>query len=294
MLRIDLINVQAISEAHFEFQDNSITEFVGNNSNGKSIVAKVIEYLTKGDLTHSDVREAIMKDGCEQSVVLFTYGYKQLGVILKAELRDCLIMYVPDIRKEKEPNGRFLRPLGDADGTAIFLKQFGFRTYAKGDICLQLAPTFGAIPFVTTSGAINSDIVNDITVDRVADEFLTSFSTITFPTFKNRIKKLKAEQDHLMQVIENMESYDWRRYDELANRMSELYQCLAGYEYIEVKDIPIPNLDIIDVPYCQVVDIPIVTFYEYPPVVESCENELSDYIQIVNGVCPTCGKPLIE
>ena len=92
MFKIDLINVQAIGEAHIVMEDNTINVFTGNNSNGKSIVSKVIEYLSKGDLIHKDVREALIKDSAEQAVVLMTLGSRQLGLVLTRELNKlCLI-----------------------------------------------------------------------------------------------------------------------------------------------------------------------------------------------------------
>ena len=294
MLKVDLVNVQAISEAHMVFEDNSISEFTGNNSNGKSILSKVIEYLTKGDLIHKDVREALIKDTSESAVVLFTLNNKQLGIVLAHELKNSIVMYVPDLEHENDEGGKILRPLSDSNGVEAMVKEFGFRTYSKGDICLQLAPTFGAVPFVTTSGSVNNDIVTDITIDKVADEFLKSFSTITFPTFKDRVKRLTKEKEHIETVLENMESYDWRAYEDVAEKMSDIYNAIRAYQPIQVKDIPVPPLEVIPVREIQVKDIPIVTFYDYCEMVNDTGKELTDYIDIMNGVCPTCGRALIE
>ena len=294
MIKIDLVNVQAIGEAHIVLEDNSITEFTGNNSNGKSITSKVIEYLTKGDLVHKDVREALINDYSEQAVILITYNKKQLGLILKRELKDSIIMYVPDIDREKEPNGRIVRPLGDSGACEIIMHEFGFRTYNKGDICLQLAPTFGAIPFVTTSGSVNDDIVNDITTDKVADEFLTSFATITYPLFRDTVKRLKAEKENIQTVLDNMESYDWREYEDIADRMNEVYSAIRSYQFIQIEEIPIPHLDVIAVPEYTVSEIPIIRLYDYCSPVAVIETELENYVSIMNGVCPTCGRPWIE
>lgn len=294
MLEIDLVNIQAIEEAHIVITENTITEFVGNNSNGKSIVTKSIEYLTKGDLIHRDVRDALMKDGTEQSVIMFTYGFKQLGIILKRELKDCIAMYVPDMRKAEQPGGRVLLPLGDSDGIAHLVRAFGFRTYAKGDICLQLAPTFGAIPFVTTSGSVNSDIVSDITTDKVADEFITSFSTITFPAFKNTLKRYRSEREHLQMVIDSMESYDWHAYEALAEEMHKVYMCINSYAYTQISEIEIPYLNVVPVSAVKIHEIPIVSFCDYAPVIFPIGVELDEYLQISKGICPTCGKPFFD
>ncbi len=294
MLRVDLINVQSIGEAHIIIEDNSIVEFVGNNSNGKSIFTKVVEYLTKGDLIHRDVREALIKDNTENAVILITLDKKQLGLVLQHELKNSFVMYVPNTDKEQELNGKIIRPLGDSDGVQHLIKQFGFRVYQKGDICLQIAPTFGAIPFVTTSGSTNSDIVTDITIDKVADEFIKSFASITFPAFKERIRKLTQEKEHLQMVLDNMESYDWHFYDEMADRMSAVYNAIASYKPMELKSIPVPNLEIVPVSDHEIINIPVITIYDYCLPIRSIGKELIDYVEILNGTCPTCGRPLFE
>lgn len=294
MLKVDLVNVQAISEAHMVFEDNSISEFTGNNSNGKSILSKVIEYLTKGDLIHKDVREALIKDTAESAVVLFTLNNKQLGIVLAHELKNSIVMYVPNLEHENDEGGKILRPLSDSNGVDAMVKEFGFRTYSKGDICLQLAPTFGAVPFVTTSGSVNNDIVTDITIDKVADEFLKSFSTITFPTFKDRVKRLTKEKEHLETVLENMESYDWRAYEAIAEKMSDIYNAIRAYQPIKVENIPVPPLEVIPISEIHVNNLPSIQFYDYCEKVCNIDKELTDYIDIMNGVCPTCGRALIE
>ena len=78
MFKIDMVNIQAIGEAHIELEENSIVEFVGDNSNGKSILSKVIEYLTKGDLIQKDVRQALIKDTEQQAVFIMTHNKEQL------------------------------------------------------------------------------------------------------------------------------------------------------------------------------------------------------------------------
>lgn len=294
MLKVDLMNVQAISEAHIIFPNNTITEFTGNNSNGKSILSKVIEYMTKGDLIHKDVREALIKDGTPYAVILFTMNKKQLGLKLGHELKESIIMYVPDIDHEKEQGGQIVRALSDSQACELLIREFGFRTYAKGDICLQLAPTFGAIPFVTTSGSVNNDIVTDITIDKVADEFLTSFKTITFPTFKNRIQRLTKEKEHLQELLDNMESYDWHAYEELATRMNQVYRAIAYYKEVQIDEIPIPPLETMPLSEISIGQFPIITAYDYIPMIDAFDKELEDYVSVLNGTCPTCGRPLVE
>lgn len=291
MFKIDLQNIQAIGNAHIVVENNTIVEFVGDNSNGKSVISKVIENLVSGDIAHEDVRRTLIKDNTEQGVVIFTYNEKQLGLILKPAVKESLIMYKPNI--VDDPENAIFRAINDADGLNAIVREFGFRAYANGDICLQLHPTWGAIPFITTSGATNNSIVEDITRDKIADNFLSSFQTITFPVFKEKIARLQKEHDNAKAVLDNMESYDWRAYDAIYEKLSEIYQQIKDYKYGYIEDIPIPDLSVLPVSRVQIPDIPIVKFYDLCPTIEY-PTELDDYVKVLNGVCPTCGRALFE
>lgn len=291
MFKIDLQNIQAIGNAHIVVENNTIVEFVGDNSNGKSVISKVIENLVSGDIAHEDVRRTLIKDNTEQGVVIFTYNEKQLGLILKPAVKESLIMYKPNIIDD--PENAIFRAINDADGLNAIVREFGFRAYANGDICLQLHPTWGAIPFITTSGATNNSIVEDITRDKIADNFLSSFQTITFPVFKEKIARLQKEHDSAKAVLDNMESYDWRAYDAIYEELSEVYQQIKDYEYCYIDDIPVPDLSVVPVSNIQIPDILIIQFYDLCSRI-SYPKSLDDYLKVLSGVCPTCGRPLFE
>lgn len=290
MIKFDLVNVQAIGEAHIEIEENSITEFVGDNSNGKSIITKMIEYLTKGDLIHKDVRQALINDKEQQAVFIITKGVEQLAVLLREELKDSFIMYMEDVNKE----AKVLRQLSDTDAVKLLIDKFGFRVYSKGDICLQLFPTFGTIPFVTTSGATNNEIVDDITTDKVADEFLKSFASITFPTFKERIGRLRREKEADEAILANMEQYDYKDYEAHYDELNKLYNIIKGYQFYQMRNIEIPRIRIYQIPAFHAEVLPVMRIYPLIPKMKNIKKEISDYNKILNGVCPTCGLPLVQ
>lgn len=290
MIKIDLVNVQAIGEAHIELEENSIIEFVGDNSNGKSVISKVIEYLVKGDLSQKDVRLSLIKDDQEQAVFIMTHNNEQLALLLRTELKDSYIMYVEDINKEE----KILRNISDTEAVKILTNKFGFRAYANGDICLQLFPTFGAIPFVTTSGAVNNEIVDDITTDKIADEFLKSFATITFPVFKERIERLRREKSNNEAILANMELYDWKAYEEDYKTLNDSYNKIKNYQFYQMKLVEVPEVRIYQMPTFKVHALPAIRIYPLIPKVKDITNILSDYLKVLNGECPTCGRPFVE
>lgn len=291
MYAFDIQNMQAIERAHIEFEDNTIVEFTGDNSNGKSILSKVIQNLTSGDIRHKDVRESLIRDGCPQAACIFTHDKQRLGIVLGRELKDCSVIYQPDGTDQNT----VMRPLSDVEGSDALIRAWGFRTYADGDICLQLSPTWGAIPFITTNGKINNDIVQDITVDKIADEFLGTFKSITHPLFKQKADKLRQDIETYKSLLANLETYDWRAYEKLAEEMRSVYLALQNVQpQDDIPEIAIPPLDIIPAGEHHINDIPFVEFYDYCPQISSIDSELEDYIKISNGICPTCGKPLFN
>ena len=291
MIKIVLQNLQAIANAEFEIGDRSITEFVGNNSNGKSILAKVIQSITSGDIRRKEVRQALIKDGKQSALFAINNGNQQLGIILAEELKDSFILYIPNA---DDPERSIRRGLGDKGALETVLHKFGFRTYAQGDICLQLSPTFGAIPFITTSGAVNGEIVADITTDKVADEFLDSFKNITFPTFRSKIAAAKRERESLETMIASVNDYDWREFESLSERIGTILEAIKNYKFIRINDIPVPMIgfDLMDTPKLK--EIPIIKTFDKAPRLGFLDSEITNLVAVLNDTCPTCGRKFIE
>ena len=287
MIRIDLQNMQAISDATIDIPENSITEFSGDNSNGKSIVSKIIQALTSGDIRNKAVRRSLIKDTTDSGYMSITWGKKQLVVVITEEQAQSYLIYLSD---NENKDTLITRQISDKEGCAALINEFGFRTYANGDICLQLSPTWGPIPFVTTAGSVNYDIVNDITVDRIAQEFLDSFKTITYPTFRNRLQNIKAEQESVEAVLDAMEQYDWRTYKSLAEELNEYLKVINNYSFIIVDCISMPKyVKLHDIVECKLHCIPKPKLYEPLPLVSEIPS-FHDVCEIRKGICPTCGR----
>lgn len=292
MIKVDLQNIQAVSSVVIEIPENSITEFSGDNSNGKSILSKVIQALTSGDIRHKDVRRTLIKDGTTKGVVSILNNNIQLGLILDEEISDSFVVYDPDVTNP-DKSKVIVRGLGDSGGCEALIKKFGFRVYNSGDICLQLHPTWGPIPFITTSGQVNDQIVQDITIDRVAQNFLDSFKTITFPTFKNSLKTLNREKETIETIIGNLESYDWRKYEDIYAKMKEVYDVLFYFVDVDVPMLTIPLMEIPPLPP-EIPKINVVCIFPAPPEIPMIMRAFDEYVTILNGTCPTCGKLFIE
>lgn len=291
MFKVVIQNVQAIKSAEMVFNDNTITEFVGDNSNGKSILSKVIQYLTSGDIYHKDIREALINDDSDVGIVLLQYNKKQLALCIAQETRDSYVIYCPNSDEPQRVVKRYL----NEKGVDIILDKFGFKIYNKGEICLQLSPTFGAIPFITTNGATNFDIVEDIKRDKIAEEFLETFSTITYPIIRTRVKNYETRIEEKRNALSMVDKYDWAAYGRLAVDMKRVYLAIQEYKYYHPKHIALCKVRTVDfISSYTPRHLHIEKFASIKAKPKSIKKTLCELKEIKNGVCPTCGKPLIE
>ena len=289
MIKIEVYNLQAISEAVITISENSITEFSGDNSNGKSIISKCIQAITSGDIRSKTTRRTLIKDGCDKGVFSITHDKEQMIVLIAEEISNSAIIYVPNIDDDK----KITRPLSDKVALEKMTHKFGFRTYADGDICLQLSPTWGAIPFVTTNGKVNSEIIKDITIDKVAEDFLNGFKTITFPLFRSRIQEMEKEKEYIGNVLDSLEAYDWKAYDALRDKIIDVLDVIQGYTYFQLEPLDIPNFDV------QIIEEVKLESIVREELIQPVERllpigSMNDLITIMNGTCPTCGKSLVD
>ena len=291
MFKVVIKDIQAIHDAEVVLNDNTITEFVGDNNNGKSVTAKIVQYLTSGDIMHKDVREALIRDGANQGIVLFQWNKKQLALCVAIESRDSYVIYCPN---SDEPT-KCVKRYFNEKGIDVILEKFGFRVYNKGEVCLQVSPTWGPIPFVTTNGATNYEIVKDIEVDKVAEEFLETFEKITYPVFKNMSKNYKLRIEEKRNALSLIDQYDWAAYGRIAKEIREVYGVISGYTYYMPGHIAL----------CQPVEVVSVNPYvpsrmelfSCPQIIyrpKSIMDTIVNLRKINEGVCPTCGRPLME
>lgn len=290
MFRITMKNLQCIGEAVIEFDNQSIIEFTGDNSNGKSVLSKTLDVILSGEVRDKTTRKELINDNCEEAFLSIQYETRILLVRLHVEVSQSYIAYYPN---SNDLQKCYARPLGDWDGCKILIDKFGFKTYASGSISLQVMPTWGAIPFITTNGAVNYEIVDDITRDKVAEEFLAAFQNYTYPTFRQLIANKQQQLDMSKTVLESIVDYDVEGLDTAIKEMRDIYEVISHISYLNLENVPIPDISIIELSPLELIAPPIVEAVPMFPNLEPIGKELDDLLDILNGVCPTCGKPLI-
>lgn len=295
MILVKLENIQSIESAEIGLNEQGLTEFSGNNSNGKSILSRCIEWTCNGNITNKEKRNQLIRDGCTEGRITFVHGKESIIITLREELKDSAVMYLADVNNT---DTGIARSLGDK-GYITLLNKFGFRCYFNGDVCLQVAPTYGVIPFVSTSPSANFEIVNDVTKDKVAEEFITTFKTITYPVIRERFKELQTREQTLTTILDNLDTYDWKAYEDIYNRMRAWFDSIASYQDPQPTRWinPIPKFSGVELDTTMtnwINPIPAVDVIPTVPLSNSLLELVENIEKINNRVCPTCGRKLVE
>lgn len=290
-MQISLHNIQSIKDATIELPDTGIVEFIGGNSNGKSILEKVISTITSLDVEDEDSRRTIISDGETSGYIVMVHNGKSLAVLIDHVRDKTVFQYNPDISDKSKLVTRTLRE----GGMEALIRDFGWCVYDHRNICLQLYPTFGAIPYINTSYGVNTEITEDVLRDRVADQFLTNYETITYKQAQEFIKQLKSRKNVLEASVNATMVYDYEAYEALATRLKKAIDFYENFETIHLDEIPIPpTLSFIDIPYMQLQEIPIVEFIPNDMHLNDLSESIDNLLSVLNGKCPTCGKNIFE
>lgn len=288
-MKITMKNCQGIADCVLDIPQNSIVEFVGPNSNGKSTLSRFIKHICQCDFHVAANRKTLIMRGQDQAeFIMESDRNTALIVIINKELQKSYMAFTSDIAKQE---AMVVRQVSDRDACFKLIHRFGFRTYSKGDLCLNLAPTYGAIPLVNTSGKTNYEIIDDFSKDTTADEFLTSYKTYTRPMFSRKMKILKERRGELERKTAKNLYPDWQFCKEFVERNTALYNAISLCTPLDPIDYMRP------IAYHAVVMQPIN--YRRPhaniylPMVDML-TELREVIEYNNKRCPTCGRQYLE
>ena len=288
-MRFILHNCQGIADATIEVPRNSLVEFIGENSNGKSTISRYIEHIVKGDLHLEEERHPLIRDHYDHS----EFGIESddgalLAVILFRELAKSYMIYLPD--KENKNNG-ISRSISDRDACKKLVHRFGFRSYSNGEICLNIGPTYGPIPLVTTGSKTNFEILDDFTKDVVAEEFIKGYKEHTRPMFSLKMKNYKERRADLERLVEQDLYPDWEFCKDFAARNADLAKALTMLVSMEHIDYGRPSvLNVVDV---HRINYTRPCFFEFKHA-DDLSAQLRTIVEFNNKKCPTCGRLYTE
>lgn len=287
-MNILLRNIQSFKEARYEFPNTGLVQIIGDNSNGKSILMKAISSTATLKIMIDEDRQALIRDTENMADIIMEYKGKGLIVHLERERNNCYMMLV---RSEKD---KVIRTFRDG-GLDMLLYEFGFRVYNKNSLCLQMHDTFGIMPFVNTSMSTNYEIVDSVTTDTIAQNFLTNFKEITHKKAREVIKQYDTKLEGVRKAKSTIIIFDYIAYTDINKKMTKIYNILKYLEPIELKRLKLPpKVSIIDVEAPVLHKIKFIIPIPTAPTVCDLSHILRDMLKIRNGICPTCGKRLLN
>lgn len=302
-----LENIQGIKEkCVYELPDEGIVQITGDNSNGKSILIKSIAAIAQLKIVDNEERRALINDDSKVGMIALTYKGKTLVVKLHEDRNSCIVQLV------RNDGSKIARAFRDG-GLQEIVEEFGFRVYNKSALCLQVFETFGVMPFVNTTPDVGYEIVDAVTTDTVAQQFLQNYKTVTHKTTKDMISKYSKELDGLYRTKSVVTLFDYVKYEQMYGRLSALYNVVKNLKYIMLeKIIVLPDVKCVDtrapelekimvLPDIKCIDIQMPRLSRVPivyPIPNICEldnlaQEIEDIMEILEGKCPTCGQYLV-
>ena len=284
-MKIILHNCQGVTDGTIELPPNALVEFTGDNSNGKSTVSRFVEHIAAGDLHLEEERLPLIKDGCDHAEFgIVADNGSMLILILYKELGKSYMCYFPD---STDTSKGISRLISDRDACEKLITKFGFCSYAKGEICLNIGPTFGPIPLVTTNSKTNFEILDDFTKDSTADEFVKSYKTYTRPMFNRKMKSLKERRAELERLTEVDLYPDWEFCKDFAERNQDLATALTMLVLMEPIDYGRPPvLNVVDMKY---INYSRPCFFEFKHA-DDLSAQIRTIVEFNNKKCPTCGR----
>lgn len=287
MFLIKVENLQAIEDVTLELPSTGIVQFSGGNSNGKSIIIKTITRILSKKIESQKKRMALIRDGKEFGTLSLGFKDKILTCNIHQErARTTMILY--DINT-KETITRSLRDGGFNE----LAEAFGFRTYGSGEVILQVQGTFEAVPFVTTSAALNFEMINSVVSDTVAERFLTSFEA-TYKAAKIEAARLANAIALADSNIKLVKTYDYSAYATMYNKLKKLYDVCRLLKPLELRKVEIPPKLIVIAKPPTLIKIPFYSGVPLSPSLESLSGNIKDMAIIRDGRCPTCNKLILE
>lgn len=287
MIQIYVKNVQAIDEYTFKFPDHGIVQFRGNNSNGKSILGKIVSRAVLQMLAYDDKRLPLIQDHKESAILSISCNKRSLVVNIDKDINKT---FYGLIRENGEKVIRHIRE----GGISEILREFGFVVYGKNLVCLQICETFGLMPFINTPDTLNGEIVNSVTTDRPSEQFLENYQ-ITFKEAKSRLNVYKRDEDLCDNAISSRQLKDITGYAELIERakaVKEKHSYLLHIPQITVQPFPKMEFSIKKVSALDIIEMPIQLHKVNS--IYSLDKQIVDMEKIKRGKCPTCGQPMLS
>lgn len=286
--RVVMSNIQSHIHTVLEFPETGIVRFLGDNSNGKSVMVKVLQDVVSNNISRPAARRSIIRRGNTfGELLLESYSGDTLYVHIDLEASQTYA----ELTRSGSPTVR--RYLADK-AIPVLVREFGWHYDDKSGVSINIHNDTDGLLFVDTRKTTNFELLSSMRSDAFAEAALLELTRL--------VKETKQKRDEMFHTYEVAEATylalkTWDKDQESQVRDECLYY--AGLlENLTMPSIPefrlqrsptfvqpIPNPPVFQIPHI------------YPPMPAlpaPATETLHDMVELLSGNCPTCGRPFIE
>lgn len=278
--------IQSHDDVLIELPETGLVVFSGDNSNGKSVIRKVLEDTIAYNINKAKVRKSLIsKDRSEGSLEIIKYDGSSLYVNINLEASQT---WVRLIRANGESVVRYLADKNIPE----LVREFGFHYNDTRDISLNICDSDDSILFFRTSHTTNGDIL----VSALTDTEAQMRYDVLYEQYQEALSNRRQFLDNLQVAQAAKEAlvlYNIEEEQELHDICARAASLLSKFYWPDMKEVP----EMIFLPTFNIRTLRLQGYVELPhiPVVRMNIRDISavslDLIQIEKGVCPTCRRP---
>ena len=281
---IHTVHLQSHEDVFIELPRTGIVAFTGNNSNGKSVIIKVLNAILSNAISRPKERRTLInRKHVSGYIELVRYDDVKLLVSIHTEAAQTYAEYS---EPNKVPVRRYLADKSISD----LLTLFGLHYDKDSEISLNIHNDDDKFLFVNTKHTVNYTAMNSAISDEVSEMVLNQIESVTTDikarekTFNDTLAKNRAIKDALV-------VYDVEKYTELEKKLT--------YIAVNIQHIPTsPCPKVKGVPQVETLNIPgPVKRLKYPLILDIPEFPTTNIVQlgrdvndVLKGVCPTCKR----
>ncbi len=286
--RVVMSNIQSHINTVLEFPETGIIRFLGDNSNGKSVLVKVLQDVVSNNISRPAARRSIIRRGNTFGELLQeSYSGDTLYVHIDLEASQT---YAELTINGQKPVRRYL-----ADkAIPSLVRQFGWHFDDKSGVSINIHNDTDGLLFVDTRKATNFDLMSSMRSDAFAEAALEQLQELVKTT-----KQKRDEMRHAYDVAEAtfVSLQSWDKEEEARIRDECLYY--AGVlENLTLPQLPVMELHrsptfVKPMPHVPWMLIPrLCKPFEMPPA--DAGQLIKESAELISGKCPACGRPFVE
>lgn len=278
-------NIQTHRDVTIDLPETGLIRFSGENSNGKSVIRKVLTCITRNELTRPQARKSLVSFGQQYGEVTIT---RSDGVELYVRIHHEAAQTYAELRA---PEGTLRRYLSDKTIPEL-VQMFGLHYSDVADRSLNIMDSDEALLFYKTSHKANGALVQTATRDSKAETALEELIRVTKET--NRAKELLDKQVDLAEAAKQaLRIYDVSAEEE-KKRLCEYYADIL--EHLEPMasrlDMPEKMSVAIDMPKLVLYKLSKPEFLDLSFVLDDKEMIRlgEETAELKQGRCPVCKR----